>query len=382
MIGKVRVLEVGPGNFGKGGISVIAWNWYSHINKDRVAVDFIATMMPEEKYIREIEANGGHFYHSVKSGNKIKKQFENFAALKKAASENHYDCIHIHASNAFTAAPAYLAVKGKCPKIIIHSHSTGIDGTSSGINASIIIKKICHKLCRLFMPSENVIFLACSDEAARWVFPAKVCDGQRYTILKNGIDAERFAFDENKRNSERARLGISDRFVIGHVGRFAYPKNHEFLINVFAEVHKKEPCAVLLLVGNGEAEESIRSLVGEKGLSESVIFYGTSSDLSAVYSAMDCFVLPSRFEGLGIVAIESQAAGLRTLCADTVPTEAAVTELAEYLSLNDPKEKWADTILSYNSGYERKNMSAEIKKVGYDIRRSAKQLEEIYLSLE
>ena len=93
-------------------------------------------------------------------------------------------------------------------------------------------------------------------------------------------------------------------------------------------------------------------------------------------------MLPSRFEGLGIVAVESQAAGLRTLCADTVPTEAAVTELAEYLSLDDPKEKWADTILSYNSGYERKNMSAEIKNARYDIRQSAKQLEEIYLSLE
>ena len=115
------------------------------------------------------------------------------------------------------------------------------------------------------------------------------------------------------------------------------------------------------------------------GLDSAVYFYGTTPNTSELYQAMDCFVFPSQFEGLGIAAIEAQAAGLKTLCSDTIPQEAQITDLMQYMSLADDTKRWAEKILSYNNGYKRRDMSVEIKKAGYDIVNSAKLLEDLYL---
>lgn len=379
MSAEIKVLEVGPGNFGKGGISVIAWRWYSKFDQKKFTVDFASAISPEKKYTDIIKSNGGEFYCIASVKNKIIKQFEKVSRLRKIVKKNQYDCIHIHADNAFTMAVFYFAVRKYCDNIIIHAHSTGIDGGSTKKNFLMNFKRFLHGLCRPLIRGKNAAYLACSDAAAKWLFPAGIYKTRRFTVIANGIETHKFAYDPNIRNEVRKALSITDKFVIGNVGRFSYPKNHDFLIDIFEEVYKRNNSAVLLLIGRGELEEKIKNKVSVLGLDKAVIFYGTSSDVHKLYQAMDCFVFPSHFEGLGMAAIEAQAAGLKTICADTIPEEAKITELFEYMSLNDPAEKWADKLLSCNNGYERKDMSDEIDKKGYNILQSAKQIEELYL---
>lgn len=378
----IRVLEVGPGNFGKGGISVIAWRWYSRFDLEHIAADFASAITPEKKYTDIIRANGGEFYCIASVKNKMIKQFEKAYNLRKIAKKNRYDCIHIHSDTAYSMALFYYSVSKYCDNIILHAHSSGIDGNSSKKSFSMNIKSLMHTLCRPLLAGKNVTYLACSELSAKWLFPAEIYKNRRFTVIANGIETEKFIFDPDIRNEVRKELSVSEKFVIGNVGRFAYPKNHDFLIDVFEKVCKKNSSAVLLLVGNGELEEELKNKVSSLGLDKAVIFFGTTPDVHRLYQAMDCFVFPSRFEGLGMAAIEAQASGLRTVCADTIPAEANITELFEYMPLSASPEEWADKILSCSDGYERKDMSDEINRNGYNISQSAKQIEELYFNLK
>ena len=174
-------------------------------------------------------------------------------------------------------------------------------------------------------------------------------------------------------------MKVDNKFVIGNIGRFSIQKNHEFLLDIFNEVLKKNPNAVLLLIGDGPLENKIKEKTKNLGIEKSVIFYGTTSSTNKLYQAMDCFVLSSLFEGLPIVLVEAQAAGLKTLCSDAITQEAKITGLLDYLPLSGTQEKWAEKILSYNDRYERKDLFKEVKNAGYDIKQSAKRLEEIYV---
>lgn len=365
---KIKVLEVGPGDFGKSGLSNAVWNWYKRFNYDKIAVDFLSHIMPDDKYIKYIEEHDGNFYY-VGNKNSIIKSFKKFFCTRKIVKNNKYDCVHIHSSHAYGAFFHYIAVKPFCSNIIIHSHNTGIDHSS-------IIKYLLHKICRCLLNDKKLIKLACSSLAAEWMYANK----SDCIIIKYGIDTSRFVFNKQIRDKIRTEIGVENKFVIGHIGVFKYQKNHDFLIDIFKKVHSDNNFAVLLLVGEGELLENIKEKVYNFGLNDAVIFLSTTPNINEIYQAIDCFVFPSNFEGFGIVAIEAQTAGLKTLCSDVVPNEARITDLLEYMSLSDSDEKWADKILSYNDGYERKNMYAKIIDAGYDVEQSAKQLEQLYFN--
>lgn len=367
---KVKVLEIGPSNFGKGGLSSIAWNWYVNFDHFKLQIHFLACNKPDNKYINIIEKNNDFFY-CINSKDFINRQLKKILITKKIAKSNRYDCIHIHASDALEAFAYYLSVKAFCDNIIIHSHSTGVM-RDSAVKAGI--KFAFHKICRRLLVGKKIIRLACSEKAGRWMYPEKY----KFTIVNNGIETSKFIYNSFVRAEKRNELGIENKFVVGHIGQFNHVKNHVFLIDIFNEIYKKNTNAVLLLIGNGKLEDEIKDKVHNLCLDDVVIFYGTTPNVNELYQAMDCFVLPSHFEGLGIVNIEAQAAGLKLLCSDTVPKEAKITELLEYMSLSEPTEKWADKILSYNDGYERRDMMEEIKQAGFDIKASAKQLEKLY----
>lgn len=176
---------------------------------------------------------------------------------------------------------------------------------------------------------------------------------------------------------DELKISKSD-FVIGHVGRFAPPKNHPFLIDVFKSVHDKNRNSKLLLVGTGNGQSNIREKVDNLGLSDSVIFLGNRGDVNRILQAMDVFLFPSLYEGLGIAALEAQASGLPCIISDGVPSECKVTDLAESLDLNLPIDKWANAVLEKQSAI-RKNTYQEIKNAGYDIEQNAKQLENFYI---
>ena len=273
-----------------------------------------------------------------------------------------------------STASIYLPIAKKYGlKTIIHSHST-----SNGKGLSAVIKKWLQYPLRF----QADYFLACSKEAGEWLYGNKIIKNNRFHILNNAINASNYIYSETTRNRIREELHInSSAFVVGHVGRFTYAKNNLFLIDIFKSVHDKNPNAVLLLVGDGELKEQIQEKVKVLNLQNCVIFTGVRNDIPALLSAMDVFVFPSVFEGLGIVAVEAQASGLHTICADTIPEEAKVTNLFEYQSLSENSENWADCVLQYAKGYERKNMYSDICKAGYDIGTTTQWIENFYHKL-
>ncbi len=374
---KVKVLELPISNLGRGGTEVMVWNWYHNFSSPELVIDFLGDYSRNDEYIKSINSNHGEYYKytkytSPKIFGKIINTFGIMRYAKKIAKNNDYDVIHIHAQDAFIAFTYYLAVKPFCKKIIIHSHCTGTD-----VNSGVLmkLKRFLHKVCRCLLNSKKVIRLACSKAAGEWMYPPKY----KFEVINNGIDVKKFTYNEEVRNRIRSELKVDNKFVIGNIGRFSIQKNHEFLLDIFNEVLKKNPNAVLLLIGDGPLENKIKEKTKNLGIEKSVIFYGTTSSTNELYQAMDCFVLSSLFEGLPIVLVEAQAAGLKTLCSDAITQEAKITGLLDYLPLSGTQEKWAEKILSYNDRYERKDLFKEVKNAGYDIKQSAKRLEEIYV---
>lgn len=199
-------------------------------------------------------------------------------------------------------------------------------------------------------------------------------------LLKNGIDVANFLYNVSIRDKTRDKLRISRHFVIGHVGRFAAQKNHQFLINVFKEIYKRYPIAKLMLVGNGELLDNVKRQITKIELPEdSVIFTGTRSDVNALYQAMDVMVLPSLFEGLPVVMVEAQASGVKVIASDNITNESMLIPETEFLSLNDGVAIWANEILKYINGYTRRNTYKEIKNAGYSAKDNITGLENFYI---
>ncbi|MPN27126.1 Glycosyltransferase Gtf1 [bioreactor metagenome] len=177
----------------------------------------------------------------------------------------------------------------------------------------------------------------------------------------------------------RSELNLENQLVIGHVGRFTDQKNHTFLIDIFFEIHKQKQNSRLILVGSGDKEDEIKEKVNTLGISDSVLFIGFKSDVSDYMQVMDMFLFPSKFEGLGLVLIEAQAAGLPSFTsASVVPEEAKVTDLLQYISLKKSAETWAKIIL--DATLQRKDTYNEICSAGYEIKSAAYKLEKFYLN--
>ena len=249
------------------------------------------------------------------------------------------------------------------PFTIAHSHNANQDKNLKYLVKLIAKKNICKYSDHLF---------ACGKEAGEWMF--KTSD---FEILNNAIDTKRYIYNEEKSLEMKEKLGVTDKFVIGHVGRFRFQKNHSFIIDIFKEVCKKEPNSTLLLVGDGPLEEEIKKKVDDLGLLDKVKFLGARDDVNDLMQAMDIFILPSLYEGFGIVLIEAQASGLKCVISDSIPTDAIITKKVKRLSLDDDISIWVEEILSNKS--ERKEGIKDIEKSKYDITSNAKWLENFYV---
>lgn len=370
---KKRILQVNVDDLGFGGVFSLVMNLQRHM-PDGIVFDFCSI----EKFqntdnIKKITDRGGKYYCVGYHGNKIIRQFKNFFNILSFFKKNNYEIIHIHSDLSFKLFNYALAAKLVGIKhIILHSHSSGID------NGNRFIKRIAHEIFKIFIPKVATDYFACSKTAANWMFRKKWSHAK---ILYNAIELEKFVYDKKKRDDIRNHLNVANDFVLGNVGRFAYQKNHTFLIDIFSELVKINPESKLLLIGEGELLSGIKNRVDDLKLTDKVIFYGTSNKIYELIQAMDVFVLPSRFEGLGIVAIESQAAGLPTICSDAIPPEAKVTNLFLQLKLEESPERWVEEILKFKGNY-RKNVISEIKKNGYDIKDVSENLYKYYCSLE
>ena len=225
--------------------------------------------------------------------------------------------------------------------------------------------------------------MCCSELAGRWLFGDKLYDEGKIYLLNNAIDLHKFEYNEKIREEVRKELNIDEEtFVMGHIGRFVTVKNHEFLLDVFHEIYKENKNSILVLAGQGPLKEKIEQKAKEMNLDKAVQFLGQRSDANRLYQAMDVFVLPSLYEGLPVVGVEAQAAGLLYVLSDDMTKETKVLETTTFLSLNEGAKKWADTIDNATKQFERKNMLNEMAQKGFDIQKEVKKLEEIYRKLD
>lgn len=351
----------------RGGAESMCMNLYRNIDRSKVQFDFVKHTHSKGAFEDEIIALGGRIFEAPQY--KLYNHIPYCLWWKKHLKDHkEHRIIHGH---FFTISPIYFKIaRSFMRKTIAHSHIV-LDIN----NISFIGKHVKLRILKKIEKYSDYCF-ACGREAGEWLFPHR-----KFKVLNNAIDTKAFIYNENKRNYIREELGIQGKFVLGHVGRFFTQKNHAFLIDIFNQVHKRNPNSVLLLVGDGELRKQIEHKVESLGLKDDVIFTGVRSDIPDLNQAMDVFVFPSLFEGLGIVAVEAQAAGLHTICSDVVPHEVKLTDLVDFVSLNDSAEEWANVILKYNNGYARENTTDIIKQKGYDIHTTAKQLQRFYLKI-
>ncbi len=362
---------------GAGGISTLTVSMYDLMNHDNVKYSYLMFRDAEEFYEEKVkEAGCKKIIVDTECLGAFKKFYTKLFVVGKSLKKNNVDIMHVDASSPYDVIIAISAKIGGVKTVIMHSHNDNFEKDANKI------RNFLMPVFKLLIPFFTDYYIACSSTAAEFMFPQRVLKKETILILKNGIMAEKYIFDENIRNDVRNKYNISDKFVVGHVGRFVEQKNHDFLIDIFNSVVKMEPNSVLMLIGTGDYEERIKKKVDDLKLGDKVIFVGTSHEVNKLMNAMDVFVFPSLFEGLGMVAVEAQASGLPTICANTIPLEAKVSDLFEQIDLNASPQIWAEKILAKkNTSKERHNMYDFVSKAGYDVKESAKILEKQYIKI-
>lgn len=364
----IRVASV-IGRYIGGGVEAVTINYYRNIDKNKVQLDFIcdedSTNIPYE----EIERMGG----KVIIIPSYSKPFKYHKALKRVLKESNYKIIHSNI-NTLSVFSLFAAKCAGVPVRIAHSHST----TNKKEKKKNLMKQILRPFSKVFATD----YMCCSELAGRWLFGNKEYDKGNVYLLNNAIDLDKFKYNESLRKKKRKELGIKDdTLVIGHIGRFVAQKNHDFLIDIFNEIHKKNNNSILLLAGQGPLMEDIKNKVKELNLDDNVKFLGQRNDANELYQAFDVFLLPSLYEGLPVVGVEAQAAGLLCYLSDDMTKETKVLDTTKFMSLNNTPKEWADNILDDVKKYKRIDTSKEMTAKNFNIKEEAKKLEEYYLNL-
>ena len=359
----IRVLQI-IGDVVGGGVEQVILNYYRHINRNDIQFDFVVHKGALQFYVDNVEVLGGKVYQITSyKQNPFKTISEMYSIMN-----GRYKIVHSN-MNALSVFPLFAAYLAGVPVRILHNHST--DTKAEPLRT--LVKHLLRPFARLFANQ----YWACSRLAGEWMYGKKAVEEGKVTIINNAIDLKKFAFNEEKRRKLRDELGLQDCFVVGHVGRFMKQKNHDFLIDIFAEVSKKQDKARLLLVGDGPLKSEIEDKVKALGLEEKVIFTGVRRDVADLYNAMDVFVFPSLYEGLGMVAVEAQANGLPVVASTEVPVEAKISENIKFEALSSDKDLWVKDIMACLKK-DRKSVGDEIMLNRFDIEVEAEKLGKKY----
>ena len=361
----IRILNV-FGELNRGGAETFVMNVYRNLDKQRIQFDFLVHSESEGTFEKEIIQNGGKIYRvpnlSIKNIFIYLKDLDAFFA-----EHSEYSIIHNHLSETGLFVMRS-AKKSGIKSRICHAHSV-----SSGINSKTFVRFIMKKFIRCY----STINLACSAEAGKWLYGKN-----SYKIIHNGIDFNMFVYLEENRNKIREELNITNKFVIGHVGRFVLQKNHIFLINVFEKIKKENDDAMLVLIGEGVLLDRIKEIVQQKQLENSVIYLGSLQNVNQYYSAFDVFVFPSKYEGLGISLIEAQVSGLPCFASNTVSKETCISKKIYYLPiLKKSISEWGNRILSFDMKQTRDREDLLDFAYEYDIKKVVLELEKLYFSI-
>ena len=361
-MGLIRILQVVT-HMERGGLESMLMNYYRHIDREKVQFDFLVHRQERAAFDDEIESLGGKIYRLPR----LVPWSKAYLSELKCFFDEHpeYEVVHVH-QDCLSSVILKAAAQHHIPVRIAHSHNANQDK-----NLKYPIK-LWYKRS---IPKYATNLFACGKDAGDWMF-----SGAPYQIINNAIDAAAYAYDPEKRAEMRCQLGLTDELVVGHVGRFNQQKNHPFLLEVFAALLKKEPHAVLLLVGGGEDMPKMQAKAQTLGIAERVRFLGVRSDVADLMQAMDVFVFPSLYEGLPVTMVEAQASGLPCVISDKVPSECILTDgLVDILPLLANPDAWAAKILEKRR-ILRTDHHTEITAHGFDITTEAVKLQKFYIN--
>lgn len=358
----IRVLHM-IGSFEVGGSQAMVINLYRAMDRSKIQFDFIVDHPDRMALAPVVTELGAKIYTMPTFVGK------NILQVKKAWHaffQQHPDYKILH-SHVRSYASVYLPIAKKYGlKTIIHSHSTA---NGSGIKA--LIKATLQYPLRY----QADYFFSCSKEAGRWLFGEKIIESGRCYILKNAIDARSYRYDESVRQRYRQMLDLVGKRVYVHVGRFHPAKNHAFLLCVFKRILKVDENSVLLLIGEGDLQADIEQRIDQLEIKDAVRMLGTRQDIPSILQAADVFLFPSLWEGLGIVAVEAQAADLTCICSNSVPQLVKVTEKCSFYPLNE--EDWVRAALDARDN--REDTYDQIVDAGFDVHATAQWLGNFYL---
>lgn len=360
----IRILHV-IGIMNRGGAETMIMNFYRKIDRKRYQFDFLVFHQERGDYDDEIESLGGKIYRLPVF--LIYNYFPFRTYIKHFFEKNHWPIVHGHIRSS---ASIYLAeAKKHGSYTIAHCHSTD----SSNLLIRILFHALTHRIRYV-----ADYFLACSKEAGIAGFGKKVVSSDDFSILYNAIDCKLYKYSLSRHQMLKQKFGFQDKTIIGHVGRFVEAKNHSFIIDVFHELHKRNKNSLLVLVGAGPLEDKVKEKVKSLHLESAVIFLGVRNDIPDIMNLFDVFVFPSLYEGLGIVGIEAQAAGLPCVFSGTIPKMAIVTDVVKQMSLNDDVTEWANIIEKQVRVIDRKDLSTVVADRGFDISVELKRLVSLY----
>lgn len=411
----MRVLHV-LGNTNLGGAESRIMDLYRHTDRNRVQFDFLVHSGEEGFYEKEIRELGGRIFRVPRF--RIYNYFSYRKALKEFFQEHHEFALVQGHMTSTAAIYLPIAKKAGVKKTAAHARSAGVDKGLKGTMTRFLRRNLADKADYLF---------TCSELAGISVYGEKAVREGKTIFIPNAIDCAGFTFDPVKREKMREELGLADAFIIGHVGRFHYAKNHEYLIRVFAKLcdmsaeaggvtaepgavqkqfgekqepavsqkqpeTKQSPAYHLILLGEGSLMEDTRKLAEELGVADWVHFLGNHKNIADYYQAMDYFVYPSRYEGMPGTIVEAQANGLPCLMSDTICREVIATELVETMSIEEKPKDWAeklqqriDALVERRTNTDpkqenREKYASKMAAAGFDVQAQAERMMRFYES--
>ncbi|MCD2502355.1 glycosyltransferase [Clostridium sp. NSJ-145] len=359
-----KILIINNVPFEMGGMSSVIVNYINNMNRNGMEITLVVNSRIEKNYEDSFLKDGIKIIKLRRNDRVISYMYD----LYKIMKSEKFDVVHIHGNSstmAFETLPAYI---NKIPKRIVHCHNISCE------------HEMLNKLLWPILKRTYTLALACSSEAGEWLFKNQ----EKFLVLNNALDLKKYEFDENIRKEVRVELGINDIYTIGHVGYFNNQKNHDKLFQIVSCLKNKINVQLLCISGDIEIPANIKELIRKYELEDNVKILLRRTDVDRLLQAMDFFVFPSKFEGLGLALIEAQASGLPCLASDKIPMEAGICKnLVQYLKLSNSEIEWAKNILSRGKVESRKQTSIEaiirLREAGYDIITEAEQLRNIYV---
>lgn len=373
---KMKVLQYFWGKLDAGGAESLIINLFEKMDKNRFDVDFLVYENKTYFYNDKVKKLGGNVIALSKKESRFLpiRLFKRWMNLYILLKDGQYNVFHCNCDFSLKFVELFIAKKAGIKKRVCHSHNSALDTTTLKGKISYVVHMVCRPLLVYFATD----LIACSEEAADWLFGQNSKKRHGAIVINNGIDAAYYEFDKGTRDTYRFKMGVKNEILLGNIGRFTPIKNQRYLIDIIKSAKKRDLTVKAVLIGDGELLDEVKAYARESDVEDRVIFTGATKNVRDYLMAMDCFVMPSLYEGLPVSGIEAQAAGLPCVMSDTITNKLDVTGNIKFLPLTDSANKWLEAIIVFLASFSRKSEKKAIRTAGYDIDAIARIIEELY----